>query len=130
MANKSPKIPEQKADPVNNLLRLPQKGLEARIARLRADIAYREDLRDQLITGWNTRQTGLEDRVNRLKYAAQLPAGLQSKKDAEAQILRIQNMQAQEFVSAFRDLLELREKLETAIQELEAEREKLKLLDS
>jgi hypothetical protein len=59
-----------------------------------------------------------------------LPTGFQSKKDAETQILRLQDLRTRELVGSFRDLLDMREKLETATQELNSEKQKLKLLDS
>ena len=121
---------EKDKDALGTLLRLPRKNLEERVARLQSEIAYREDLSRQLKSEWDNKQARLEDRIDRLCYTSQNPLGFQARKDAESQVSRLQDLRTRELASSFRDLLDLREKLESAREELENEKHKLELLDS
>ena len=115
---------------LDTLLRLPRKNLEERVARLQSEIASREDLSRQLISEWDNKQARLNDRIDRLCYTSQNPLGFQARKDAESQVSRLQDLRTRELASSFRDLLDLRERLETAREELDTEKHKLELLDS
>ena len=114
---------------VSTLLRLPSKNLEARIKELEQEIHERQKMRNNILSKLATHRIRLEDHKRHLEYISligQSPAVLQS---IAGDLLKIETSMAGELKDGFRDISGLKERLQEAREELEMERQKLKLLE-
>jgi len=113
---------------VERLLQLPSKNLEARITAIESEIDERHKMRNHALTKLQTHKVQLKSHKERLKYitlTGQSPEVLQR---VVSDLLKIDNSMAIELKDCFRDISRLKERLQEAREEMEIERQKMKLL--
>lgn len=126
----NPNTKETDEDIVDTLLRLPSKNLEERIKLLEQEIRERQALNDQILSALGTEQIHADERVSQLRYAAPSSPEFGRKESAEERSLRLEALRINECLAFLHDLFQLREKVQEAQEELEAQRKRLKLLES
>ena len=117
----------REGDPVQVLLRLPKQGLETRITRLEEEMGVRQKLNNTTLSSLGTKKLQLEDRLGRTRYARNPD---QARRDNESQLLAIEDLKRREALDNFEARFRLAEQLEQAQQELDEQRQRLKLIDS
>ena len=120
---------EEEDDIIEALLRLPTRNLESRIRQLEKEIATRQRLSDKVLSTLGTHQLQLKQRLKRLYYIGALGNGFNVKKDCEGQILKLEELIINEMIACFKDMLQLKEKLQEAREELAMDKVKLTLMD-
>ena len=120
----------QEDDIVETLLRLPTKNLESRIKQFESEVKERQQFRNNALSTLGTHKLRLEDQLQRLRYFLSPGQGLQINQGFLTEIIRLEGNIIDEVIACFRDVSRLREKLQEAREELEASRQKLKLIES
>lgn len=114
---------------INALIRLPTRNLESRIRDLLNEIRTRQQLRDRALSTFGTRRLQLKERMRQLYYAEALTTGANMLRHCEMQILRLEELIINEMIACFKDVLQLKEKLVEAREELAIDKAKLMLMD-
>ena len=121
---------EQNSDIVEALVQLPVKNLESRIHELDSEINRREHLSEELLLGFGTTRLQREDRRWHLRYAGELSAGSREKQHVERELEQLRIRQSSEKLDCFRDVSNLRHRLQEAREMLELNKEKVSLIHS
>lgn len=110
---------------IDGLLDLPVNNLESRIQELEKELKIRKVILNEALSSLGTHQLRLEDKINRQKYMLGLEA---NKTNLLKEIARTEIRKADELISYFRDVFQLKERLQAAKEELAKERKKQKLV--
>ena len=114
---------------VDTLLDLPVKNLEQRIKDVETEIAMRAIIRNGALSSMGTHQLRLEENLRQMQYrSAMNGSALARKTTLEQEMARTEFRKLDEWLSYFRDMSTLREKLQAAREELVLEREKRRLV--
>ena len=114
---------------VDTLLDLPVKNLEQRIKDVETEIAMRRVLLNGALSSLGTHQLRLEERIRQMQYRSTMNgSALARKTTLEQEMARTEFRKLDEWLSYFRDMSTLREKLQAAREELVLEREKRRLV--
>ena len=106
-----------------SLFTLSKRNVEGRIRGLEADIKTRQKLSDQALSALSTHKTRLREQVRPFHYLG--ASG--EHRDFSKQVAKLEEAVIREMTSCFGDVSKLREKLQEAKEELETEKQKLKL---
>lgn len=117
-------------DILKTFLRLPKKNLETRIKHLDHDIKTRQVLSNEALSRLGTHQLQIKEKLWQLRYASMLNEGFIVNRDFIKQLVNLEEQRIKEMIGCFKDILHLREKLQEAQEELEIDRQKLKLIES
>lgn len=110
------------------LIALPIKSLERKIWQLQKDIKEREKLRNGHLTNLSTKRLHLQDINKKLNYFNVFDSRFKDKMAICQQISEIETTISDEKLTSFKDLIELKGKLDHAQEELERAKRKLGLL--
>ena len=114
---------------VDTLLDLPVKNLEQRIKDVETEVAMRAIIRNGALSSMGTHQLRLEENLRQMQYrSAMNGSALARKTTLEQEMARTEFRKLDEWLSYFRDMSTLREKLQAAREELVLEREKRRLV--
>jgi len=116
-------------DILETFLKLPKKNLEARIKQLEDEIKTRQALSNEALSGLGTHQLQIKDKLWRLRYTSMLNEGFIVNRDFIKQLINLEEQRFKEMINCFNDILHLKEKLQEAREELELDRQKLKLIE-
>lgn len=120
---------EEEDDIIEALLRLPARNLESRIRELIKEIGTRQQLRDRALSTFGTHRLQLKERIKHLYYSDALSTSSNMQRHCEMQILRLEELIMNEMIACFKDVLQLKEKLLEAREELAMDQAKLTLMD-
>jgi len=113
---------------LSTFLRLPVRNLETRINELEKDIRCRQKIKDDILTNLGSRRLQLEDKIWNMRYIGLTNPRLDNL-GVLGQLIMIEKQISNEITSCFKDVIELKEKLNQFREELESTRQKLKLMD-
>lgn len=114
---------------VETLLDLPVKNLEQRIKDVETEVAMRAIIRNGVLSSMGTHQLRLEENLRQMQYRSAINgSALARKTTLEQEMARTEFRKLDEWLSYFRDMSTLREKLQAAREELVLEREKRRLV--
>ncbi|MCH8837982.1 MAG: hypothetical protein IIA60_09325 [Candidatus Marinimicrobia bacterium] len=114
---------------VETLLDLPVKNLEQRIKDVETEIAMRAIIRNGALSSMGTHQLRLEENLRQMQYRSAINGSAMARKTTlEQEMARTEFRKLDEWLSYFRDMSTLREKLQAAREELVLEREKRRLV--
>ena len=111
------------APDLSGLLTLPRKNVESRIKGLEFEIKARQQLSDQALTALSTHSVQLKEHVRQAHYLG----AFDEHRDFTKQVVKLEEVVLHEMTSCFSDVSKLKEKLQEAKEELEIEKQKLKL---
>jgi len=117
-------------DILKTFLELPKKNLETRIKHFEDEIKTRQTLSNKALSGLGTHQLQIKDKLWRLRYVSMLNEGFIVNRDFIKQLINLEEQKFKETINCFNDILRLKEKLQEAREELELDRQKLKLIES
>jgi len=118
----------RKSDLVDELLELPKKNLEARIRQLEQDIKTRLVLNEEVLSRIGTSQLGLQGQLWQLRYVSPFLHAFRANRDFQAQLQRLDSLKINEELSCFKDMHDLKVQLQSASEELETAKRKLRLV--
>ena len=110
---------------VETIIKLPVQNLEERIKSIKTEINVRQEILDSSISSLRSRELELEEHIRRMKYC--LGSEMNRKFILENELTKIKIMKINDSISHFRDVSKLKEKLQSAKEELVIEAEKRKL---
>ena len=128
MANYKPNTTKEEDDTIEALLKLPAKNLESRVKQFESEVRKRQRLNDEALSSLGTLQLQSENRVWQLRYASPFEKSFSALLDFKKQILNLESSKINEMTACFRDISDLKEKLQEAREEFESARQKLKLV--
>lgn len=117
-------------DIIGSLLKLPAKSLESKVKQLEHEIGTRKHLNNKALSTLGTRLIRLNDQLWLMRYLSVSNPGFAAKGNCESQITRLEELKTSENMNCFKDLLELTDKLQNTLDDLEIEKQKLSLLES
>jgi len=115
-------------DIVAALLGLPVSNLEDRIKYLEYEITYRQVLRDSNLSNIGTNQVRLKDEAWHLRYIPVFNPAFNHISHLKREIALLESGRINEWLSCFRDISRLKERLQQAKEELNMEKEKRRLV--
>ncbi len=117
-------------DIVDTLLGLPVRNLESRIKHLECDIQERQKIKNAALSTFGTHKLRLQEQIIQLRYVGMMGDAFVVKRDFQKQVTNLEEDAINEITGCFRDVLELKDKLQKAKEELELENLKLELIES
>lgn len=108
---------------IDTIIELPAKNLEQRIKEIEAEIFMRRNILNEALTNLGTQKLQLEGKIWRMRYS-----GININVLLEKELAGTKIRKTDELISYFRDVSGIKEKLQDAIEELELEKEKRKLV--
>ena len=116
-------------DIVAALLRLPVSNLEDRIRYLEQEINYRSILKDDILTNLNSSRIRLQEELWRLRYIPVFNPAFNHISHIKREIALLEAGRINEWMTCFRDVSRLNERLQQAREELNMEKEKRRLIE-
>ena len=116
-------------DILESLLKLTKNSLENKVAELKGQITKRQKLHNNILSNLATSKLNIEERLFRVRYTSMFNEAFMVNRDFLRQINRIDELISNEILNHFQDTLNLKLKLQNALEELDQEKQKHKLLD-
>lgn len=113
---------------VGTIIALPSKNLEKRIKEIEDELNIRRSILNEALLNLGTRGIQLEEIIWQMRYSGILGSAINVKVTLEKELARTENRKADEWISYFRDVSRLKERLQDAKDELELEKVKRKLV--
>ena len=110
---------------IDTLIELPEKNLEKRINEIESEISMRRNILNEALSNLGTQKLQLEGKICQMRYSG-INVNLLLEKEFAKTVIR----ETSEWVSYFRDVSILKEKLQDAREELNLEKEKRKLVET
>jgi hypothetical protein len=114
---------------LETLLRLPVKNLENRIQELEKEIRERQNINEQALSTIEAHKHTLEHHIHQLRYVSMFCESFIVKRDFLRQLHQLEENAIKEMTGCFWDISQLKHKLQSAREELEEEKEKLKIMN-
>ncbi|MFX1478240.1 MAG: hypothetical protein ACFFCI_08910 [Promethearchaeota archaeon] len=116
-------------DVLESLLKLSKNSLENKVAELKGQITKRQKLHNKILSNLATSKLNIEEKLFRVRYTSMFNEAFMVNRDFIRQINRIDELISNEILNHFQDTLNLKLKLQDALEELDQEKQKHKLLD-
>jgi len=121
-----PKRENEEDDIVETLIRIPVRSLEERVKLLENEIRTRKALSGEAIAKIGTQQLHLEAGMRQFQYSTAF--GSSFNKNLKFQFINLEIQKIKEKIDCFRDISNLEEKLLSIKEDLEMEKQKIKLI--
>jgi len=113
---------------IDDLIEIPINNLEKRIKEIKAEINLRKILLDSALSTMEFHRQRFEDHMPLMNYSPSIEFALNKKISLRQELLKAEIKKSEEQISCFRDISKLKEKLQSAQEELSIEIEKKKLI--
>ena len=118
----------KKGDLLDVLIGLPKKNLENRIRQLEQEVSTRKELSVEALLKFGSHQTNLKEKLRQLRYVSPFENGFSVAKDFQVQLQILELHRINEMLGCFKDVSLLQERLQSAREKLELERQRHKLI--
>jgi len=108
---------------IDTLIEIPAKNLENKINELEKEINMRRNILNEALSNLGTKKLQLEGKIWQMRYS-----GININVLLEKELARTEIRETDEWISYFRDVSRLKEKLQDAKEEFELEKKKRKLV--
>ena len=115
---------------IDTIIELPEKNLEKRINEIESEISVRRSILNEALLNLGTQKLQLEGKIWQLRYSSLLGFTFSVKVGLEKELARTEIRKTDEWISYFRDVSRLKEKLQDAREELALEKEKRRLVET